>query len=712
MVVLVFLVSVFLLTSMLSFENYYQVKKTYSQDQYGKWYYMAGIIEEKPYALEEYLKIIDSHDMEYGYLYKQGYDNHGCEIASVTNHLYDFCKLNLISGHYPNQDHEVMISRSYLEQFGYQMNQTISLSINNADNQDYIIVGIMETENAQFPDIYTSLLQGQKCIVADREIPIIDEDHLKVDYGFVNPYGYSANENVAQYDLSSRQIVIFVEAFCLIAFALASSTSVPLKRRSKEFALLRGIGMTTCQLVIMVLYEMILTSFITIMLANTVSLGTVYLVMRYFEQQFGYFNCYYSLGTIVFCTCLLLLCTLSATLYPMYQSAKYSLSGAFDSQTFQYIQVRYRHLKYQKKWRLALRELKVYKKMTLSLILIFSVLIIYCTCGFMDPQNEDIVYSSRKDLPFHYVQYYSNSLSDYHYIQSLNIPHTIAYRYANKHVNVLWKQDNYMIDNIKPIDDMQWFENCKINGRLPQNQYEVIASEGVAFYKEVPENSYESYDMSLDDTFVMDGHEYKVVGYLQPNQVINDVEICYVPEMTLYVLPIVFDSLFSYEETRFQIRSYYDHNQKKDFIIQNLDDRDYTVLDNSVYWDDIIFEYSNLDPQIIIIPGIICLIFCYFLNKNQIYNHRRDYDLYRLIGMTKKDLMLKQFYKALLVILVIIVIELFWCIMICIDYGMIILPFDYIILSIVGVFIVVSVIYCLPFVHFFHEDLLSSFSSL
>ena len=414
-VVFVFCVSLFLLTIMLSFGNYYLVKKTYNQDQYGKWYCMAMVIEEKPYALEDYLKNLD-HNIEYGYLYKQGYDRHGYEIASVTNHLYNFCKLNLISGKYPHQDHEVMISRRYLEQFDYHINQKISLSIHDAEYQDYIIVGIMETKNAQMPDIYTSLQQGQKCIVADREIPMIDEDDLKIDYGFINPYGYSANENVAQYDLNSHQMVIFVETFCLVVFALASSTSISLKRRSQEFALLRGIGMTTRQLVIMVLNEMILTSFISIMLANIASLGTVYLVMRYFEQQFGYFICHYSLGTIVFCTSLLLLCTLSVTLYPIYQSAKHSLSGAFDSQIFQYIQVRYRHLKYQKKWRLALRELKVYKKMTLSLILIFSVLMIYCTCGFMDPRNEDIVYSSRKDLPFHYVQYYSNSLSDYHYI--------------------------------------------------------------------------------------------------------------------------------------------------------------------------------------------------------------------------------------------------------------------------------------------------------
>ena len=125
-----------------------------------------------------------------------------------------------------------------------------------------------------------------------------------------------------------------------------------------------------------------------------------------------------------------------------------------------------------------------------------------------------------------------------------------------------------------------------------------------------------------------------------------------------------------------------------------------------------IFTYSKIDSEMIMIPGIICLIFCYFLNKNQIYNHRRDYDLYRLIGMTKKDFMVKQFYKALLVTLVITVIELFWYIMICVDYGMIILPIQYILLSIVSVLIVLSMIYCLPFLHFFHEDLLSSFSWL
>lgn len=76
-------------------------------------------------------------------------------------------------------------------------------------------------------------------------------------------------------------MLLFIEAIGLSAFALIVFTSTSLKRRSHEFALLRGIGMTTKQMLMMVGYEMFYTSLMATLCGSLLSLGISYGIMKY-----------------------------------------------------------------------------------------------------------------------------------------------------------------------------------------------------------------------------------------------------------------------------------------------------------------------------------------------------------------------------------------------------------------------------------------------
>ena len=723
--VLVFFIAIFFMSYSICRDNYYLASKKYSQETYGTWYSYA-IIEEgyESGALDEYIQQFES--VRYGYYFEQGTDDLGYNIAHVTDDLYELCKLTLVKGSYPSNDQEIMISTEMAENLGYELDQDITITKDGMNMGSYQIVGIINKSQEEFPDIYTySFSSDDICrVYADRNLSIDEtmtfhDQVIKSSATYFNSYGFSSGveEDITQ---DMQQVIILIEVIGLSAFALLSLTSTSLQRRSQEFALLRGIGMTTKQLFSMVVYEMVYTVFIATILGLICSLGISYEVMKYFATKIGYFSCEYHVLKIIAYSLLLFGCIIISSMYPIYSSSKRSLSGTFDHQNFQYIQVRYKRLKYQNKWRLALRELYVYKKMTISLFMILSVLVVYLTCGFMDPNAKDgfLVPNKKEFSSFHYLEYYPET-DEMLYLQD-KIPQTYVYRYSVLENNAIWNNQECSLTDTTfyALDDMELLEQCVIEGRIPQNSHEVLMSGYMSIEVETEKNEYSQIAaLSINDTFIINGNEYQIVGCIMPNQSQEIrgyfVDLYYLPTNGIYMLPEAHDELFG--ENDYCMRSYYDTNEEKTFIENSLEGQlsneyIYCSDDNLLGYDSIgLAVFSSIDPKILIIPAIICLIFSYFLNKNQILNNYNDYALYRLIGMTKKDLMKKQFCKAVLMSLFVLIVQIFWVIMIDIYYSVFKIPYLYVFLTWIVLILIGIVIYCLPISQLLKEDVILSF---
>lgn len=139
----------------------------------------------------------------------------------------------------------------------------------------------------------------------------------------------------------------------------------------------------------------------------------------------------------------------------------------------------------------------------------------------------------------------------------------------------------------------------------------------------------------------------------------------------------------------------------------DFEDSDYPLREdlNEIFYLKYQEDYEDyMSPYLIGTMIITSMIFCYSIHKSQVFNQSTDYSLMHLLGMTKKKLYLKQFYKALIISSLIICVQIFWIIFINIYEEIHIYPTKMIILTFVVVLLVNIVIYCLPLYQLLKED--------
>lgn len=703
--ILIFLMAIVVMTCAICQDNYYEVMKAYNQEIYGKWYYCAELSNHEDLeAIEEYISLYTHPPVRYGYGFYYWDDEISLNIGCMSDEVYDLCRLDLVEGRYPQNDQEIMINEELLNY--YHLHDQITIHINQKEISSLKIVGIIHRSQEQFPDVYiNSPIEGMECrLYADRDLSLKEHTNFHV-FEKYNPYGYSEGvEGMYQYSL--EQMLLFIEAIGLSAFALILFTSTSLKRRSHEFALLRGIGMTTKQMLMMVGYEMFYTSLMATLCGSLLSLGVSYGIMKYIATQIGYFICEYSFLKMGLYAFLFIICVVVTSLYPIYTSSHNALSGAFDSQRFQYIQVRYRKLKYQTKWRLALRELYAYKKITIALLLIFGVLVTYVTCAFTNPNDASIVLSNAiQQQAFYYMEYHTDSEDEMNQLLSLDIENTYVYKKSLNIEDVYY--DQFLCDfslDVFMLEDPQLFKDRGLVGEVPRNDHEmIVCGHNVQFGYLMRDNGGYIHKLERNDCLNINGKDYWVIGTLYSSEsiAVNDsmYDFYFMPENALYIPLKGNENLF--KDVSYYLRFYYYTDKQKTNIQESLSQ--VIDIDNVYYCDRMMEEhhtalalFSMMNIEMLMIPILICFIFCYYMNKNQMDNHYKDYQMYRMIGMTKKDLLMKQFAKAIFVTIYVLLIQLFWIIMIDIYYQVVMLPIVYVLLTCLGALIISVVIYCLP----------------
>lgn len=391
---IVLLMSIFFMTFMMTWSQSYEVKKTYNMEKYGTWYVWTSIDFQEKEIIEELIEK-QPYSPLYGYYYHQGFDNNGKTIGYMENTLYKMCHLQLNKGRYPQNTQEIMVSSSYMNENNYHINQVISLSIQGSPITDYTIVGMIEKSQNIFPDIYTNIqgsgdiqlisdgIIGQKDLESKDKYYLykhIDEFHqlrYTLTEVYQNEYGYDSSMQKEYIHFATEQLLVLCESCLCTAFVLVLLTSSSLKKRNQEFALLRGIGMTSRQLFLMVVYEILFTSMIAMIVGFILSIGLSYGWMLYLNTQYHVFVFKIDILKNIGLLFLLMGLVFSSLLFPIFSSTKQALSGVFGEKTFHYIQVRYHLLKKQTKLRLAYRDLISNQMLTFSTFLFICILVVF-----------------------------------------------------------------------------------------------------------------------------------------------------------------------------------------------------------------------------------------------------------------------------------------------------------------------------------------------
>lgn len=739
--IVVLMMSALYMSIIIGYSNYYEVKKSYHQDTYGTWYFYTETNDEnQKYFVDE----ANAMKANYGFWNDQGFSDDGLSIGNLSKELYKLCHLDLVEGRYPENDHEIMVS-SHIAKL-HPLHTSLSLSIMDGETQDYKIVGVIENSQDIFPNIYTDIKKGITTrIVSDTLLGIHDIEYnryeLRVEehdnftsYQFepiFNEFGYDENESMGYVHQMNDQLLLFTEVTLCIVTILIAITSISLNRRAKEFALLRGIGMTSKQLFIMIVYENAITILLSLFSGIIISFGIVYICMLYLETIYHYFIYHIDIPTILLYFSILFACIMLSTMCPIFSSAKYSLSGTFDSTNFKYIQVRYRKLKKQTCFSIAKREMTVYKKTSVFLMCLFGFLSILFIFDFMIPISKEIVKEIQEFQSFHYIHFQFDidnqeevkKMKDTSIYQIKNLDDSFRVKY-------LEYNDLKGIYRVMSLDNRDDFEKCEIEGRLPKNKNEILINGYVQLCEEVI-NGNETVlsvieNLNINDVISMNGKDYIVVGKILPNEEVHVKELMnsstvfglyYVPTSAeIIVLPELFSELNG--ELELLGYRYYKDSSQEEGIMDELNQNSHfydLFTSDSIFYDNVVslnqynFINDQLNPSLLILPVIVSIIFSYFLNKNDMINHKKDYALFYLIGMTKKDMFKKQLYKAVFMTYLIFVMIVIWILLIDLNLGILKIPVVEVFLMVSTIFIISLIIYCLPLYRLWKEDVLLPF---
>lgn len=740
MIVFIFFITIFFHCFTIVQESSYLARKQYNEEHYGMWYGSitinngSGDDRKEKELIEDYIKTHQS-DVHYGYWYNQGVLEDNVNVGYMDKDALELSHTLLKQGRLAQKDNEIMLDKNYLKKNKYQLNQKVKLSIKN-NLKEYTIVGIVEKSQDIFPDIYTANNQfGKITLLFDQSLGDVYKENgemmMNIDdpvYGFyrlyLNLYGYDHKPLVQQRILLQMNTLIFVEGMIICMLVLFAMTSTSLKNRTKEFALLRGIGMTTKQLVLMLFYENVMSGFIAIIVGTLVSPIISYGITYIFVPKEFNFHFEADMMKILLNMIMILIGIIISSLYPAFHSSKTALSGSFDSQSFQYIQIRYRKLKKQNNWRLAMREMRVYKKMTIFLFFIFGL----CSYMIMTQTMPRYVYKKTSFDAFHYISWTTEN--DKKVIQELknnqldNDYQIISKRFHGKakhrHDDEEFKEYNDDNIGLNLLDNIKLFEDCPIEGRLPEKPNEALIN-GIEMLSDVKSKELENgmtesetikeVELKVNDTLNIKGKDIKIVGIVLPIEVVKlkrqegmfSASLWKSDSFGLYVMPEIYsflESKNSYETVR-HYRFYKTDDEKKE-IINRLENNGLFYYNDS---DGIFDEGKELLNIFVDIPistlvtGIILsIIVCYFLNKNETMNNMNDYALYRLIGMSKKDILNKQLCKAMIMTLCVLGFEFFWVCIYSMFMYMFVVPIKEIVISLLGTIIISILVYCLPLV--------------
>ena len=497
---------------------------------------------------------------------------------------------------------------------------------------------------------------------------------IEIHYDY-NPYGYDQNEIHNQVEKATKQLQQTFEFIIITLFILFALTSSSLKKRMKEMALYRGIGMTTNQLMLMVIQENMLISFLSILIGLLigvcVSLGYLYLQSKTYHT----FIYQISFKEILFLVLVLMSCIFITILIPIYSSSKNALAGTFDSKKFNYIQVRYKKLKKQTLVSLATRELRANKRMNICFYVFVFILSLYGLVYFYQghpiqtkDQNEqsqvELIMATQKEANLFLKEFSQNDIIiNHHYIDEgitmtyREIPQSVYklcqlyYYQSNKddlkgrfpqksHEIVVGNHFNHVILS------KEWYPNLKVEANqvtFKGKKYRVESStsshDDQGNYLEDDNYGIALDEVKLNEKVIIAGEEYTIVG-INENEYYNDSMI------------YMFEDDLKRFNTSDEYYSGYHWYPIKDVIkVEKFMKKHYKArVYEMVTSDELsvsLFSTLNIPKHLLILALAVGFILMMFLNYNHIENNYQDYLMYHIIGLSYREIKIKQVWKSI-----------------------------------------------------------------
>lgn len=676
--IVLFIVSTLIFSSSFIVDNLYQMKKNYSISTYGSWYTrIENIDEQTQKGIESYSQNYFKDTIKYGYVDFQGkYDNY--QVGHINKNIYSLCQVKIIKGRKIQNDQEILINQKVSKK--YKLYDQIEI-----EGKNYTIVGIVQTANKNLPDIYTNL-QTYQTKDYYSNMSVLSDNHyiqfkdgnnyqeIEIHYDY-NPYGYDRNEIHNHVEEATNQLQQTFEFIIITLFVLFALTSSSLKKRMKEMALYRGIGMTTNQLMMMVMQENMMISFLSIfiglLMSVCLSLGYLYLQSKTYHT----FIYQISFKETLFLVVVLMSCVLVTILIPVYSSSKKALAGTFDSKKFNYIQVRYKKLKKQTLASLATRELWANKRMNICFYIFVLILSLYGLVYFYQghpiqtkDQNEqsqvELLYATQKETNLFLKEFSKNDIIINHHDIDEGI--TMTYREIPQ--------------NIYELCQLYYYQSDKgdLKGRLPQKSHEIVVGnhfnhvilskeyypnlkveanqvtfKGKKYQVESSTSSHDdqgnylgddNYEIALDEVklnekVIIAGEEYTIVG-INENEYYNDSKI-YMSE----------DDLKRFNTSDEYYSGYHWYQIKDVLKVEKFMKKYYKAKNYEMVTSDELsaglFSTLNIPTHLLILAVAVGFILMMFLNYNHIENNYQDYLMYHIIGLSYREIKIKQLWKSI-----------------------------------------------------------------
>lgn len=440
-------------------------------------------------------------------------------------------------------------------------------------------------------------------------------------------------------------------------------------------ALYRGIGMTTRQLMLMVIQENMVLSFLAI--ASGLLMGIfISLSYLYFQSKIYHTLIYtISLKNTLLLILMIISCIFMTIIIPIYSSSKNALSGTFDGKKFNYIQVRYKKLKKQTLASLATRELWTNKRMNICFYVFVLVLSLYGLVYFyqghpIQTKNQD----EQSQVELFSVTQEEANLFLKEFPQKDII---INYRSIDEGVNMTYRGISQYIGELCQI---YYYQGNKgdLKGRLPQKSHEIVVGnhfnhvilskecypnlkveanqvtfKGKKYQVESSTSSHDdqgnylgddNYEIALDEVklnekVIIAGEEYTIVG-INENEYYNDSMI-YMSEDDLKRFNISDEYYAGYHW--YPIK---DVLKVEKFMKKHYKARVYEMVSSEEFSAGL-FSTLNIPTHLLILAVAIGFILMMFLNYNHIENNCQDYLMYHIIGLSYREIKIKQLWKSI-----------------------------------------------------------------
>ncbi len=699
-------------------QSLYQVNRLDNEEKYGNWYILLPIIQK-----EDYQKLYQERKNSFYDEFKPSFIGvvdvkDDDVIGTIDKNFYELSGYKIIKGKKDIQDNEVIVTREYLKK--YQLKEEINQKI-TYNNKQYIIKGIVSSYQSEkyFPDIimnnqkvkyYTLLANGDivNFFISDDMSQYIS---LFDDYSIIyNEYGYDLSivgKMNEVYDLTLIQIEIFI-ILSIITFGFIQ---MMLNKQSKELALLRGIGATKKQLTIMSCFQILLINMVTLPIGLMLSILLSYFLLNMYSL-FGHHMVYIlSTENLLICLFISFITYTLCFIIPHRSAYKKALSGAFDEDKFKVLGVRRSSLKRQNLFHIASENMVAHGKLNVFIIIISTMIIIV---GFFYLYYPSSLERYQQYLPvlkqFNHISILDcKYVDDYRSVISSKTP-ILEIQSISKHINVYSQQypKNYNECRISQFVHNDVMTQDRIIGKFPTKDNEVfitkshlaLSEQKIKKDEDGEEIEYfnEKY-LTIGDSITISGHQFKIVGYqkyIKLNEDIDDTyrnndfnesaAYGYLSDINdIYVSSHMFKELSKNNETTTDLYMYISNDDDKDEIYQKFEetkddttylenqyDKSSTSNNNYAYLKQLINKIENDNQkakQNLIILNVILIGLLILLSIFESQKERKNYYLLRLVGMTQKELIYMQFYRALITVFVGMLINMFIITAYFVDYA-------------------------------------------